>query len=69
MTESTRQELIDFVSTRRACSTTKRYDEWNALFTDDAIYWVPLVPDQADGSTTPRTCTRTSCCATCASSG
>jgi 3-phenylpropionate/cinnamic acid dioxygenase small subunit len=27
----------------------KRFEEWNALFTDDAIYWVPLVPDQEDG--------------------
>ena len=27
----------------------KRYEEWNALFTDDALYWVPLVPDQEDG--------------------
>ena len=27
----------------------KRYEEWNALFTDDAFYWVPLVPDQEDG--------------------
>jgi 3-phenylpropionate/cinnamic acid dioxygenase small subunit len=26
-----------------------RYDEWNALFTDDGIYWVPLVPDQPEG--------------------
>ena len=27
----------------------RRYEEWNALFTDDAFYWVPLVPDQEDG--------------------
>ena len=46
----------------------KRYDEWNALFTDDAHYWVPLARDQPDADTTPRSSTRTSCCATCASS-
>jgi hypothetical protein len=27
----------------------RRYAEWNALFTDDAIYWVPLVPGQPEG--------------------
>jgi 3-phenylpropionate/cinnamic acid dioxygenase small subunit len=27
----------------------KRFEEWNELFTDDAYYWVPLVPDQEDG--------------------
>ena len=27
----------------------KRYEEWNALFTDDAYYWVPATPDQEDG--------------------
>ena len=27
----------------------RRYEEWNALFTDDAIYWVPLVPNQPEG--------------------
>ncbi len=26
-----------------------RYDEWNALFTDDGLYWVPLTPDQPEG--------------------
>lgn len=27
---------------------TRRYEEWLALFTDDATYWVPLEQDQAD---------------------
>jgi 3-phenylpropionate/cinnamic acid dioxygenase small subunit len=45
----TRQDLIDFVVREARLLDAKRYDEWNALFTDDAIYWVPLVPDQADG--------------------
>ena len=28
---------------------TQRFEEWLALFTDDATYWVPLERDQADG--------------------
>ena len=27
---------------------TQRYEEWLALFTDDATYWVPLEHDQED---------------------
>ncbi|HET6598493.1 MAG TPA: aromatic-ring-hydroxylating dioxygenase subunit beta [Burkholderiaceae bacterium] len=45
----TRQDLIDFVVFEARLLDAKRYEEWNALFTDDAIYWVPLVPDQEDG--------------------
>jgi 3-phenylpropionate/cinnamic acid dioxygenase small subunit len=49
MTDVSRQDLIDFVVREARMLDDKRYDEWNALFTDDAIYWVPLVPDQDDG--------------------
>jgi 3-phenylpropionate/cinnamic acid dioxygenase small subunit len=45
----TRQDLIDFVVAEARLLDAKRYEEWNALFTDDAMYWVPLVPDQEDG--------------------
>ncbi|CAN5913720.1 aromatic-ring-hydroxylating dioxygenase subunit beta [soil metagenome] len=45
----TRQHLIDFVVNEAHLLDTRRYEEWNALFTDDAFYWVPLVPDQEDG--------------------
>jgi 3-phenylpropionate/cinnamic acid dioxygenase small subunit len=45
----TRQDLIDFVVHESRLLDAKRYEEWNALFTDDAIYWVPLMPDQPDG--------------------
>ena len=45
----TRQDLIDFVVNESRLLDAKRYEEWNALFTDDAVYWVPLVPDQPDG--------------------
>ena len=43
------QQLIDLVVHEARLLDEKRYEEWNALFTDDAIYWVPLVPDQEDG--------------------
>ena len=43
------QDLIDFVVLEARLLDAKRYEEWNALFTDDAVYWVPLVPDQEDG--------------------
>jgi len=45
----TRQDLIDFVVNEAHLLDTRRYEEWNALFTDDAFYWIPLVPDQEDG--------------------
>lgn len=42
-------ELVDFVYREARLLDTRRYDEWYALFADDGRYWVPLVPDQADG--------------------
>jgi 3-phenylpropionate/cinnamic acid dioxygenase small subunit len=45
----TRQDLIDFVVNESRLLDAKRYEEWNALFSADAFYWVPLVPDQEDG--------------------
>ena len=48
-TDPTPQQLIDFVVREARLLDAKRYEEWNALFTDDAYYWVPLVPDQEDG--------------------
>ncbi|TFZ00842.1 phenylpropionate dioxygenase [Ramlibacter henchirensis] len=49
MSDITRQDLIDFVVREARLLDAKRYEEWNALFADDGIYWVPLVPDQPDG--------------------
>ena len=43
------RQLIDFVVDEARLLDEKRYPEWNALFTDDAIYWVPLVPMQPEG--------------------
>jgi 3-phenylpropionate/cinnamic acid dioxygenase small subunit len=45
----TERELIGFVVKEARLLDEKRYAEWNALFSDDAYYWVPLVPDQEDG--------------------
>ena len=44
-----REALIDFVVREARLLDERAYDAWNALFTDDAFYWIPLVPDQADG--------------------
>ena len=44
-----RQQLIDFVYAEARLLDGKRYEEWNALFTDEAFYWVPLSPNQEDG--------------------
>ena len=43
------RQLIDFVVGEARLLDEKRYAEWNALFLDDAIYWVPLVPGQPEG--------------------
>ena len=43
------RELCDFVVREARLLDERRYEEWNALFTDDAIYWVPLVPNQPEG--------------------
>ncbi|WP_140637312.1 aromatic-ring-hydroxylating dioxygenase subunit beta [Methylibium rhizosphaerae] len=49
MSTITRQDLIDFVVHEARLLDAKRYEQWNALFTDDGYYWVPLVPDQPEG--------------------
>lgn len=49
MNDITRQDLIDFVVREARLLDEKQFEQWNDLFTDDAFYWVPLVPDQADG--------------------
>jgi len=49
MATPTHQNLIDFVVMESRLLDARRFDEWNALFTDDAFYWVPLIPDQEDG--------------------
>jgi 3-phenylpropionate/cinnamic acid dioxygenase small subunit len=45
----TREEIVDFVYREARLIDEKRFDEWYELFTDDAYYWIPTVPGQADG--------------------
>jgi 3-phenylpropionate/cinnamic acid dioxygenase small subunit len=47
--EPSERVLMDFVVREARLLDEKRYQEWNALFTDDAIYWVPLTPGQPEG--------------------
>ncbi len=42
------QELVRFVVREARLLDEKRFDEWYELFTDDAYYWVPAAPGQAD---------------------
>lgn len=41
-------ELAAFVYAEARMLDERRYDEWYALFSDDALYWIPLAPDQTD---------------------
>jgi 3-phenylpropionate/cinnamic acid dioxygenase small subunit len=49
MSEPSESQLIAFVVREARLLDDKRYEEWNALWTDDGVYWVPLVPGQPDG--------------------
>ncbi len=48
MTGPTREDLVEFVYHEARLIDEKRFDEWYDLFTEDAWYWIPLVPDQQD---------------------
>ena len=43
--------LIDFVVREARLLDARQYDDWNRLFTDDGIYWIPAAPDQQDRAT------------------
>ncbi|MES2759140.1 MAG: aromatic-ring-hydroxylating dioxygenase subunit beta [Pseudomonadota bacterium] len=49
MNETLARELRAFVYNEARMLGEKRFDEWYELFTDDAMYWVPLAPGQQDG--------------------
>ncbi len=51
MTEVSDKDLINFVVSEARLLDAKDYDAWNALFTDDAIYWIPAAPGQKDEMT------------------
>jgi 3-phenylpropionate/cinnamic acid dioxygenase small subunit len=44
----TEAEVGKFIYGEARLLDEKRFDEWYELFTDDAYYWVPLVPGQTD---------------------
>ena len=41
-------EVVRFLYKEARLLDEKRFDEWYELFTEDAYYWVPLVPGQTD---------------------
>ena len=43
------QHLIDLVYREARLLDARDFDAWNALFSDDAYYWVPLEHEQPDG--------------------
>jgi 3-phenylpropionate/cinnamic acid dioxygenase small subunit len=45
----TEDELARLVCLEARLIDERRFDEWYALYAEDAYYWVPLVPGQADG--------------------
>jgi 3-phenylpropionate/cinnamic acid dioxygenase small subunit len=48
MSLSTHQALVDVVYHEARCIDEQRWDEWLALYTDDAHYWMPLTHGQTD---------------------
>lgn len=38
-------ELVSFVFTEARLADEARYSDWEALWDDDALYWVPMHPD------------------------
>lgn len=42
----TDQELINFVVHEARLLDEQKFDDWNALFTDDGYYWMPLTWQQ-----------------------
>lgn len=45
----TEDDLARLVYLEARLVDERRFDAWYALYADDAFYWVPLVPGQADG--------------------
>ncbi len=45
----TEAEIARFLYHEARLLDEKRWDEWYALFTEDALYWVPLTRGQPDG--------------------
>ena len=40
--------IRDFLHREARLLDQRRFEEWNALFTEDGMYWIPLANEQAD---------------------
>jgi 3-phenylpropionate/cinnamic acid dioxygenase small subunit len=49
-TDITPAHLVERIYEEARLLDARRFDEWNALFADDAIYWLPLQHDQPEGA-------------------
>src|SRR5205809_6560319 len=47
LTDTERQAATEFVYREARLANEARYAEWHALWTDDAVYWVPATTDAA----------------------
>ena len=45
LTDTERQAATEFVYREARLADEARYAEWHALWTDDAVYWVPATTD------------------------
>jgi 3-phenylpropionate/cinnamic acid dioxygenase small subunit len=45
----TNESAADFVYREARAIDEKRFDDWYEMFTEDAIYWMPLTRNQPDG--------------------
>ena len=48
MTSFAASAVVDFVDWEASLLDARRFGEWLDLFSDDAVYWVPVTPDQVD---------------------
>jgi benzoate/toluate 1,2-dioxygenase beta subunit len=46
------REIERFLVFEARLLNRQRFEEWCDLFTDDGIYWIPALPDQADADET-----------------
>src|SRR5436309_9512617 len=49
LSDTERQAAIEFVYREARLADETRYAEWHALWTDDAVYWVPATTDPEAG--------------------
>ena len=48
MSSAPTQALVDLVYQEARCIDEQRWDEWLAMYSDDAHYWMPLTHGQTD---------------------